>query len=222
MTRIFMRLMCLVLLAGTLGACTTTQLGGFATVSEKDIAAVNRGEINKTALGQIAIVQNPYINEGRISPKAVMMIQKLAVSCHLQLKGQVAGLGQSLLNGGLPVGVLGGLGTAVGAAWAFSFADPVDYAKYGFPPYALTAAYQAGVAGSYSAAAAKGSCVRDFWDDLVSTDRDFEGTHIEIVYAGKGWGDPTPPGATPAQSTGASAAPPMAVMPAYPSVFAPK
>ena len=144
-------------------------------------------------MAQIAIVQNPDMNGGKISPKAMKKIGQYSLACQGQIDAQLAGLGQSAVNGAVPYTVAGA-GTGPAAKVAFgSTVSMSDYAWYGGLAYLLPGAVNGMVSGSYSMASAKGDCTRQFWEDVAKTDRDFAGTHVVIVYAGKKWGNSAPP-----------------------------
>lgn len=173
-----------------LGACGG--MNGYISATPEDEKVVNAGGYSEAAMAQTIIVQNPDFNGGKISPKALKKIQQYSISCQRQIDPQLAGKGQSAVHGALP-NAAGGLATGPAAALAFSGAKLGEYATYGG-----VASFGLGVpygmqSGSYSMASAKGSCTRDFWGDIAKTDPDFKGTHVEIVYYAKNWGDSKPP-----------------------------
>ncbi len=176
-----------------LGACATTQYGGFVTASPEAKKVVDNGGYSEEAMAQIAIVCNPDFNGGKCSPKAVQKIQQYAISCQWQVDPQLAGGAQSAVNGAIPNG-LGGTGAGFAAKEAFGGAvRGIQYARYGGWASLFLGIPYGATSGSYSMASAKGDCTRQFWEDVVKTDPDFRGTHIVIVYAGKKWGDSMPP-----------------------------
>lgn len=185
---------CLLAAVGLLGACaTTTQFSGYVSATDEDAAAVAAGEYRPRALAQVAIVQNPDFNGGVISPKALKKIEQYSMACQRQVDAQLAGPGQSAIIGGTEFGVAG-TGTGVAARAAFGSAVSAGkYATYGGIAYILPGAVNGLVTGSYAMASAKGTCTRDFWEDIVHTDPAFRGTHVVVVYAGKAVGNARPP-----------------------------
>ncbi len=185
----------LVLAASTLllGACgTMSPYNGYVTASTGARRIVENGGYSPEATAQIAIVQNPDFNGGKISLKALKKIQQYSMSCQQQIDAQLAGAGQSAVGGAVPYG-LAGTGTGLGASLAWgSAASAAKYSTYGGVAYLLPGAVNGLVAGSYAMASAKGTCTRDFWDDVAKTDPDFKGTHVEDVLAGKS-GNSAPP-----------------------------
>ncbi len=184
-----------VLVASTLllGACATTSpYNGYVTAGSSARKTVEGGGYSEEAMAQIAIVQNPDFNDGKISPKALMKIQEYSMSCQRQIDAQLAGAGQSGLSGAVSYGVAGtGTGLAASLAWG-SAASAAKYGTYGGVAYLLPGAVNGLVSGSYAMASAKGTCTRDFWEDVSRTDQDFKGTHVVVVYAGKS-GNSVPP-----------------------------
>lgn len=175
-----------------LGACATSSFNGYVSASPHDMKVVEHGGYSPAAMAQIAIVQNPDFNGGKISPKALQKIQEYSISCQRQIDAQLAGSGQSGLNGAVPYG-LAGLGVGPAAKAAFAGASESAYALYGGIAYVLPGAVNGLITGSYAMASAKGTCTRDFWEDIVRIDPDFRGTHVVVVYAGKAAGDSIPP-----------------------------
>ncbi|MCR4333655.1 MAG: hypothetical protein NUV60_01370 [Patescibacteria group bacterium] len=174
------------------GCATTSQFNGYASAPAGAEKAVQEGRFVEEAMAQVAIVQNPDFNQGKISAKAVQKIQQYAISCQRQIDAQLAGPGQSGLNGVLPYGAAG-LGIGPAAALAFSGAKMAEYATYGGVSYLFSGAVNGLVTGSYAMASAKGSCTREFWEDIAKSDPDFRGTHVMVVYAGKASGGSVPP-----------------------------
>lgn len=169
-----------------LGACgTMSQYNGYVTAPPEAKKAVESGAFVEEAVAQIAIVQNPDFNGGKISVKALKKIQEYGMSCQRQIDAQLAGPGQSGAGGALSYGLAG---TGTGAAADLAFGNAVkmgEYAIYGGVAYILPGAVNGLVTGSYAMASAKGTCTRDFWGDIAKTDPDFAGTHVEVVHAGK-------------------------------------
>jgi hypothetical protein len=190
--RILMAVLVALPLAPLGGCVSQSSFSGYAQATDKDAAQVNSGNYNVTASAQIAIVQNPDLNDGLISPKALKKIQQYNISCQRQIAPQLAGAGQSGVNGAVPYGAAGA-GTGPAAALAFHGASMGAYSIYGALAYVLPGAVNGLVTGSYALASAVGTCTRDFWSDIVDNDPDFAGTHVEVVYAGKAWGDSHPP-----------------------------
>ena len=175
-----------------LGACATSSFNGYISASPEDAKKVEQGKVVDAALAQIAVVQNPDFNGGRISLKAIKKIQEYSISCQRQIDVQLAGAGQSGVNGAVPYG-LAGMGVGPAAKAAFAGVSAHAYALYGGIAYILPGAVNGLITGSYAMASAKGTCTRDFWEDVVHTDPDFRGTHIVVVYAGKAVGNSAPP-----------------------------
>ena len=178
--------------SGLTGCATMSQFNGYVKADAGARQAIEAGQYNAQATAQVAIVQNPDINGGKISPQALKKIEQFSISCQEQIDGQLAGAAQSAANGAMPYGAAG-LGAGPAAAAAFSGAKAIDYAKYGGITYLFAGAANGLVTGSYAMASAKGTCTRDFWDDVSKNDPAFRGTHVEVVYAGKRWHDSVPP-----------------------------
>ena len=166
---------------------------GYVSASPEDARAVERGGYSYAAMAQIAIVQNPDFNGGKISPKALEKIQEYSISCQRQIDAQLAGAGQSGVNGAVPYGAAGAVGTGAGASAAFAGASFSQYAQYGGIAYLFAGGINGLITGSYAMASAKGACTRDFWEDVVHSDPDFRGTHVVTVFAGKALGNSVPP-----------------------------
>lgn len=195
----------------SLAGCATSSFNGYVSAGQDDARVVEAGGVSSAALAQVAIVQNPDVNGGRVSPKALRKIQQYAISCQRQVDAQLAGPIRSAIGGAVEYGLPGAVGTGAGAVSAFGSAVKFGtYATYAGIPYAFTGAVNGLVSGSYALASAKGDCTRQFWEDVVKTDPDFRGTHVLIVYAGKS-GDPTPPALAPAAVVAPA---PAAVVPA--------
>lgn len=183
-----------------LGACGTMSpySAGYIVAPPEAKKVIDDGGWSEEAAAQIAIVCNPDFNGGKCSPKAVKKILQYAMSCQQQIDTQLAGPGQSAAGGAVAYGAAG-LGTGVAAQAAFKGPGSVllrPYAVYGALAYILPGAVNGLVSGSYSMAAAKGDCTRQFWEDISKTDPDFRGTHVTIVYAGK-TGSSVPPALSP-------------------------
>ena len=183
-----------VLAAALLSACAGPKslYSGFVIAAPEDEQTVRAGGFSEAALAQVAIVQNPDLNFGKISPKALRKIQEYGISCQKQVDAQVAG---GLQTGGQGAGVYGvsGLGLGAAASAAFAAAKASEYAIYGAIGYLLPCAVYGGTSGAYAMASAKGSCTRDFWEDVAKTDPDFRGTHVVVIHSGRRWGDSRPP-----------------------------
>lgn len=175
-----------------LGACgTMSPFNGFVSATDEDAKIVQAGGYSEAAMAQIAIVQNPDFNGGKISPKALKKIQQYSISCQGQVDPQLAGRGQSGGSGAVNYGIAG-TGTGLAANAAFAGAKISEYAIYGGIAYILPGALNGALGGGYSMASAKGDCTRQFWEDIAKTDPDFKGTHVVIVHAGKS-GNSVPP-----------------------------
>ena len=189
----------LILLA-SLSACAQSPFSGYAAASpdtEQAIvaaAAHDRLYYSAMASAQVAIVQNPDINGGRLSPQAFMKIQEYNISCQHQVSPQLSGPVQSFVGSAVPYGAAGTVGTGVGAHAAFGAAATVGtYGLYGGLTELGLGGVNGIITGSYAMASAVGTCTRDFWDDVVHTSPLFAGAHVEVVYYGKRWGDSAPP-----------------------------
>ncbi len=169
-----------------LGACSTmSSYNGYVTAPAAAAKVVESGGYSEEAMAQIVIVQNPDFNGGKISSKALKKIQEYSMSCQKQIDAQLAGVGQSAVNGAVPYGLAGtGTGLAASLAWG-SAVSAAKYSTYGSVAYLLPGAVNGLVTGSYAMASAKGTCTRDFWEDISKTDPDFRGTHVGVAYAGK-------------------------------------
>jgi len=184
---------CVLVFAALLGGCgATSQFNGFVKATDADAKTVHEGGYSDAAMAQIAIAQNPDFNKGKISPKALKKIQEYSISCQRQIDSQLAGPGQSGASGALNYGVAG-TGTGPAADLAFTGAKAGEYAVYGGLAYVLPGGVNGLYSGGYAMASAKGTCTRDFWEDIAKTDPDFKGTHVEVVHAGKAWGNSRPP-----------------------------
>jgi hypothetical protein len=168
---------------------------GYVSAPQEAKKDVEAGKFVEEVAAQFVIYQNPDFNGGKISPKALRKIQLYAMSCQQQIDAQLAGPGQSAGSGALNYGVAG-TGTGVAAHLAFAGARFSEYATYGGIAYLLPGAVNGMVSGAYAMASAKGTCTRDFWEDIAKTDPDFRGTHVSVAYAGKR-GNSTPPALTP-------------------------
>lgn len=193
MLRLLLPLMC----AAALGACSIAA-PGYETASTGVAAKVNQAAkqnsayYSRSATAQIAIVQNPDFNGGKLSLKALNTIQRYNVSCQHQIGAQVAGPVQTTASG-MATYAAGGAGLGLGAKAAFTGLSGGAYAAYG----AISTGFVGGVngltAGSYAMAAAVGQCTIDFWKDVVHNSPAFRGAHVVIVYDGKRLGDSLPP-----------------------------
>lgn len=173
--------------------CATSPVAGYMSASQEDAETVKNGGYSDAAMAQIAIVQNPKINGGKLSPEAVRVIQELSMSCQQQVDGQLAGAAQSGIYGGVDYGITG-LGVGPAARVGFGkMASIVKYAGYGAIASILPGAYNGLITGSYAMASAKGTCTDKFWTDVSKTRPEFAGTHVLTVFAGKKWGDSAPP-----------------------------
>lgn len=193
-----------------LGACgTMSQFNGYISASPEAAKVVAEGGYSEEATAQIAIVCNPDFNGGKCSAKALKKIQEYSMSCQQQIDEQLAGAGQSGINGALPYGVGGAVGTGIGAKQAFgSTVSGAKYAIYGGVAYLFSGAVNGLITGSYAMASAKGTCTRDFWSDVSKSDPDFRGTHVVVAYAGKSSSSRPPTldkSVTPLSQYGASA-----------------
>ena len=198
-SRLIVRGLALAIAAFALGGCgTTSPFSGYVSATPEAAKVVESGGISEEAMAQIAIVQNPDFNNGRISAKALKKIQQYAMSCQGQIDPQLAGKAQSAGSGALDYGAAGS-GTGVAAQAAFKGPGSVllrPYAIYGSIAYILPGAVNGLTTGAHSMASAKGDCTRQFWEDIAKTDPDFKGTHVVIVHAGKS-GDSRPPALLP-------------------------
>ena len=175
------------------GCSTVSAVSGYTQASNEDAARVEKGEYSRPASAQIVVVQNPDINGGILSPQALMKIQQYNISCQQQVLPQIAGPVQSGVTGAVTGGIAGATGVGGGAVVGFSHAAFPPYAAYGGIADAAAYGLNGLITGSYAAASAIGTCTRDFWEDKVRDDPAFAGAHVEVVYAGKAWGDSHPP-----------------------------
>ncbi|MES2225217.1 MAG: hypothetical protein V4480_00210 [Patescibacteria group bacterium] len=175
-----------------LSGCASTQFAGFSSAP----------------LAQVAIVQHPRVNGGVPPLEAVKEITFLSTSCQGQVHHQVAGPGQSFVNGVLPGAISGGsVGPAAHTAFGAA-AKTLQYAGYGAIPGAVGGGINNATVGASSAASAIGMCTRDFWDESKKEglsgdpsvdfkDDKYIGTFVEVVTAGKAWGNSEPRGDEP-------------------------
>lgn len=180
---------------------------GYINASDDDKKVIERGGYSEAAVAQIAIVQHPDFNGGKISKKAFQKVQELSMLCQRQVDPQLAGGGQSALSGAVAYGTAGAVGTGVGASQAFSYAVGAEYAIYGGIASLVPGAVNGLVTGSYAMASAKGTCTVEFWRLTVERDPSLKGTIVIPVLAGKAWGQALPP----ALDRGAVARPPAPV-----------
>ena len=171
-----------------------TQAGRATAQAVETAAAQQRVLYSPVASAQIAVVQNPDINGGRLSAAAEMKIQQYNISCQKQVSPQLAGPVQSVVGGAVPYAAAGFVGTGVGAHAAFGTAASVaTYGVYGGLAELGLGGINGALTGSYAMASAIGTCTRDFWDDVVHTNPLFAGAHVEVVYYGKRWFGSAPP-----------------------------
>jgi hypothetical protein len=166
-----------------LSACGT--FNGYTSATSEDAAQVAKGGLSEAALAQLAIVQHPDVNGGIIPAGALQRIQELAISCQWQLDPQLAGIGQAMGGAASSYGAAGAVGTGAAAAAAFPIVKAGEYFVYGGVAMLATGAVNGAISGSYSSAAAKGDCVRQFWAIDQKKNPKFEGTFTVIVYYGK-------------------------------------
>ncbi len=195
-----LRIASLLILLASLSACAQSPFNGYAEVNKKTEDEVKTASENGRLLysamasAQVAIVQNPDINGGHLSPQAFMKIQEYNISCQHQVSPQLSGPVQSFVGSAVPYGAAGTVGTGVGAHAAFGAAATVGtYGLYGGLTELGLGGVNGIITGSYAMASAVGTCTRDFWDDVVHTSPLFSGAHVEVVYYGKRWGDSAPP-----------------------------
>jgi hypothetical protein len=156
-----------------LGACGT--FDGYKVATSEDAASVAKGEYSPAALAQIAIVQHPSVNGGIVPAGALQW----------QLDPQLAGIGQAMGGAASSYGAAGAVGTGAAAAAAFPIVKAGEYFVYGGVAMLATGAVNGAISGSYSSAAAKGDCVRQFWAIDQKKNPKFEGTFTVVVYYGK-------------------------------------
>lgn len=73
---------------------------GYVAATDEDATRVANGGFSEEAVAQIAIVQNPRINGGKLSVEALKEIQFLSMSCQGQVGAQAAGPLQAVGTGG--------------------------------------------------------------------------------------------------------------------------
>lgn len=204
--RISKLLMFLALIFGamTVSGCATTQFAGFSNAP----------------LAQVAVVQHPRVNGGQVPAAAMPEIRYLSASCQTQIHQQVAGPVQSGVTGAA-TGLLGGASVGPAAHTAFGAAASLGkYSLYGAVPGAFGGALNGATIGGTSAASGIGTCTRDFWeeskkDPLLSPNPEtinfheakYRGTFVEVVIAGKAWGNSQPRNVEPTGSTATTTAP---------------
>lgn len=195
-SKLIVRGLALAVAAFVLSACgTMSPFSGYVTAPPEAKKEVESGKYVEEVAAQIVIYQNPDFNGGRISPKALRKIQLYSISCQQQIDAQLAGRGQSAGSGALNYGIAG-TGTGPAAVAAFSGVKMIEYSTYGSIAYLLPGAVNGMVSGAYAMASAKGTCTRDFWEDIAKTDPDFRGTHVSVAYSGKR-SDSRPPALSP-------------------------
>ncbi|MFZ2500472.1 MAG: hypothetical protein WAW90_00585 [Minisyncoccia bacterium] len=181
-----------VIVALALGACATS--GG------------ERKSPDNTGMEYIAIVQNPLINGGVLSPEAVELIQKFAKSCSEQLGPQVAGSWQSTAKGALQYGVAGGVGGGGGgSAWTEVSEKIIKYAVQGLWIGGAAGGMHGYLEGNRDMAVMVGTCTKEFWEDIVAKNPPLSGVHVIVVPDGKAWGNNSEPPALLYKPTGSVA-----------------
>lgn len=179
----------------SLGACATTSFNGYERAKPEDVAKVNAGEYSPRASAQVAFVQNPLINNGRMTPEAFRTGQLFAISCQQQLKDQMAGPIQSTTNGAVDYSVPGAVTTGGAAKAAFGLSAS-SYALYAGGSYLGTGGANGAISGSYSLSNGVANCSEYFVNDVRDKpqyEADLGGFHVLPATAGKAWGDSSPP-----------------------------
>ena len=170
-------------------------MNGFVVASPDDQKIIDAGGFSEAATAQIAIVQHPDSNGGKIPPEALREIQRLSMSCQVQIGPQLAGRGQAAGTGAIN-GAIPGLGQGPAASVATFANSPgraLDYSKYGGVASAGFGAFNGMQNGSYALVSAIGNCTRDFWQYNVKRNPKLEGTYVQIAYYSKRSGNSAPP-----------------------------
>lgn len=179
-------------------ASVTGPYVGYVAGTEDDAKIVQRGGWSEEAVAQIAIVQNPNINGGRLSVEALKEIQMLSMSCQEQVGAQAAGSGQAVASGAAIGSVAGGLATGLGAEAAYRKTPGINnfsyFGTFGAVANAVTGGVNGYATGSYNLATGIGRCTEQFWQDSLKEDKKgvFRGTKIIPLPYGKRAGGSLP------------------------------
>lgn len=179
-------------------ASVTGPYVGFVAGSEGDAKVVERGGWAEEAVAQVAIVQNPRINGGRLSVEALKEIQLLSMSCQQQIGAQAATAGQGIATGAAIGAVAGGVGTGMAAEVAYPKNAGVNnlgrFGTFGLIAGGVSGAFNGMATSSYNLAVGIGSCTVQFWADAVKENPAvFRGTKIVSLPYGKRIGGSLPP-----------------------------
>ncbi len=182
-------------------ASVTGPYVGYVAGTEDDKKVVEKGGWCEECVAQIAIVQNPRVNGGKLSVEALKEIQVLSMSCQEQVGAQAAGSGQAVASGAVIGSVAGGIGTGLGAEVAYRKTPGIDNFRYfgtfGAVANAVTGGVNGYATGSYNLAVGIGSCTVQFWADVVKDNPAFKGAKIVSLPYGKRAGGSLPPALSP-------------------------
>jgi hypothetical protein len=178
---------------------------GYVAATDEDATRVANGGFSEEAVAQIAIVQNPRINGGKLSVEALKEIQFLSMSCQGQVGAQAAGPLQAVGTGVVIGSVAGGVGTGTAAQAAYlknntGVSNFARFGLFGLIAGGVNGAVNGYATGSYNLAVGIGSCTTQFWADALKADAKgvFQGTKIVTLPYGKRVGGSLPPALSPA------------------------
>lgn len=180
-------------------ASVTGPYVGSVAGTEDDAKIIERGGWAEEAVAQIAIVQNPRINGGKLSVEALKEIQLLSMSCQQQIGAQAATIGQGIATGTAIGSVAGGVGTGMAAEVAYPKNTGVNnlgrFGLFGLIAGGVNGAFNGMGTASYNLAVGIGSCTVQFWADALKADTKgvFQGTKIVSLPYGKRFGGSLPP-----------------------------
>ena len=184
-------------------ASVTGPYVGSVAGTQDDAKIVEQGGWCEECAAQVAIVQNPRINGGRLSVEALKEIQFLSMSCQGQVGAQAATIGQGVATGAGIGSVAGGLGTGTAAEVAYPKNPGVNnlhrFGLFGLIAGGVNGAFNGMATASYNLAVGIGSCTVQFWADAVKADTKgvFQGTKIVSLPYGKRVGGSLPPSLSP-------------------------
>lgn len=182
-------------------ASVTGPYVGGVVATEDDAKIVERGGLAEAALAQVAIVQNPRINGGKLSVEALKEIQELSMSCQQQIGAQAATIGQGVMTGTAIGAVAGGVGTGTAAEVAYPKNPGVSnfnrFGLFGLVAGGVNGAFNGMATASYNLAVGIGSCTVQFWADQVTTNPLFKGAKVVSLPYGKRAGGSLPPALSP-------------------------
>ena len=172
---------------------------GYVAGTDEDATRVANGGFSEEAVAQIAIVQNPRINGGKLSVEALKEIQYLSMSCQQQVGAQAAGAAQATTSGAVIGGATGAVGTGLAGEASYpqiqgGYTNLSRYGTFGLIAGGVSGAVNGYSTGSYNLATGIGSCTVQFWADAVKENPAvFRGTKIVTLPYGKRIGGSLPP-----------------------------